>query len=82
MSKMEILKLYKMILRESQKISAYNYRMYAIRRVRDAFRENKNLTDKKSIDLQLQFGAKNLEIIKRQALIGNMFDSTKLVIEK
>uniref|UniRef100_A0A5F9DNT1 Complex 1 LYR protein domain-containing protein n=1 Tax=Oryctolagus cuniculus TaxID=9986 RepID=A0A5F9DNT1_RABIT len=40
-----VLDLYRAMLRESKHFSAYNYRMYAIRRIRDAFRENKNVKD-------------------------------------
>uniref|UniRef100_A0A1Q3FCT5 Complex 1 LYR protein domain-containing protein n=1 Tax=Culex tarsalis TaxID=7177 RepID=A0A1Q3FCT5_CULTA len=80
--KMKVLSLYKQMLRESQKFSSYNYRMYAFRRIRDAFRENRSLTDATQIQSQLEYAQKNLGIIKRQALVGQLFHSDKLVIEK
>lgn len=39
---------------------------YAVRRIRDAFRENKALTDGAKIENELAYGQSNLEIIKRQ----------------
>ncbi|KAI9560352.1 hypothetical protein GHT06_014369 [Daphnia sinensis] len=80
--KMEILRLYKQLLRESTKFSSYNFREYALMRVKDAFRENKNLTDPAAVDKQIKEGYKNLAIIKRQVVIGHMFEPQRLVIEK
>ncbi|CAH4031972.1 unnamed protein product [Pieris brassicae] len=79
--KSQILALYKCLLRESQKFSSYNIRSYAIRRVRDAFKENKSLSDGKAINNEIKFAKENLEIIKRQTIIGNMYQTDKLVIE-
>ncbi|KXJ71126.1 LYR motif-containing protein 4 [Aedes albopictus] len=80
--KMKVLSLYRQLLRESQKFSSYNFRNYALRRVRDAFRENKALTDSSKIQAEMEYARKNLDIIKRQALISQMFRADKLVIEK
>ncbi|RLW04371.1 hypothetical protein DV515_00005782, partial [Chloebia gouldiae] len=40
---------------------------YAIRRIRDAFRENKNITDSEKIEELLNKAKANLEVIQRQA---------------
>ena len=42
------------------------YREYALRRTKDAFRENKTLTDEVEIKAFIQKAEKNLEIMKRQ----------------
>ncbi|XP_059618894.1 LYR motif-containing protein 4 [Phlebotomus argentipes] len=81
-SKSSVLSLYKTLLRESQRFSSYNYREYARRRIRDAFRDNKTLSDAESIKNQLKFANENLQVIRRQALIGDLYKSDKLVIEK
>ncbi|XP_065090996.1 LYR motif-containing protein 4 [Ochlerotatus camptorhynchus] len=80
--KMKVLSLYRQLLRESQKFSSYNFRNYALRRIRDAFRGNKALTDSVKIQSEMEFARKNLDTIKRQALISQMFRTDKLVIEK
>ncbi|XP_058116079.1 LYR motif-containing protein 4 [Anopheles ziemanni] len=81
--KMKVLSLYKQMLRASQNFDAYNYRMYALRRIRDAFRDNKALTDSASIENELSNAKKTLEIIKRQTIVGQLYQAPdKLVIEK
>ncbi|XP_045457732.1 LYR motif-containing protein 4B [Melitaea cinxia] len=79
--KSQILSLYKSLLKESHKFANYNFRSYALRRVRDAFKENKSLSDPKSIKKEFEYGKNNLEIIKRQVVIGDMYRTEKLVIE-
>lgn len=79
---MEVLRLYKVLLRESSKFSSYNFREYALTRVKAAFRESKSVTDSGVIDSRIKEGYKNLDMVRRQVLIGNMFNSEKLVIEK
>ncbi|XP_059485174.1 LYR motif-containing protein 4 [Neocloeon triangulifer] len=81
-SRVKVLELYKNLLREGQKFADYNFRNYAVRRMRDAFKENKTLADGASIEKELKFGFQQLELIKRQALISQMFKTEKLVIEK
>ncbi|XP_033608463.1 LYR motif-containing protein 4 [Cryptotermes secundus] len=77
-----VLKLYKTMLRESQKFSSYNYRLYALRRIRDSFRAGKSLADSTKIMEAVQNAEENLEIIKRQVIVGNLYAAEKLVIEK
>ncbi|XP_038217682.1 LYR motif-containing protein 4 [Zerene cesonia] len=80
-SKTQILAIYKSLLRESEKFSNYNFRAYAIRRVRDAFKEKKVLTDPKAINNEIKFAMDNLQLIRRQIVIGDMYKTEKLVIE-
>ncbi|XP_060535627.1 LYR motif-containing protein 4 [Cylas formicarius] len=80
-SKKQLLSLYKSLIRESQQFASYNFRSYAVRRVRDSFRENKFLMDVEVIRTKLIEGQNNLELIKRQALISQMYKTDKLVIE-
>ncbi|XP_069709704.1 LYR motif-containing protein 4 isoform X1 [Phaenicophaeus curvirostris] len=77
----QVLRLYRALLRESQRFGAYNYRMYAIRRIRDAFRENKNIKDSEKIEELVNKAKANLEIIHRQVTIGQLYSTQKLVIE-
>ncbi|XP_073423463.1 LYR motif-containing protein 4 isoform X1 [Dendrobates tinctorius] len=65
-SRTQVLNLYKVLLRESQKFNSYNYRTYAIRRVRDAFREKKNVDDFHEIQSLIYRAKENLEVIQRQ----------------
>ncbi|XP_064299616.1 LYR motif-containing protein 4 isoform X2 [Phalacrocorax carbo] len=65
-SRAQVLRLYRALLRESQRFSGYNYRTYAIRRIRDAFRENKNINDSEKIEELVNKAKANLEVIHRQ----------------
>ncbi|XP_048794453.1 LYR motif-containing protein 4 isoform X2 [Lagopus muta] len=80
-SRVQVLRLYRALLRESQRFSGYNYRTYAIRRIRDAFRENKSIKDSAKIEELVNKAKENLEIIHRQVTIGQMYATQKLVIE-
>lgn len=55
--------------------------MYALRKVRDAFKENKSLQDAASIERFYNYGTENLAMIKRQVIIGNLYSTRPLVIE-
>ncbi|XP_064409470.1 LYR motif-containing protein 4 isoform X2 [Latimeria chalumnae] len=65
-SRAQVLSLYRALLRESKKFSSYNYRTYAIRRIRDVFRENKNASDPKMVQALLDQAKDSLAIIQRQ----------------
>ncbi|XP_063898154.1 LYR motif-containing protein 4B [Helicoverpa armigera] len=80
-TKQQILSMYRVLLREADKFPNYNFRAYALRRVKDAFRDNKTLTDPKLIKKQYDFATENLAVIKRQVLVGDLYKTEKLVIE-
>ncbi|KAG5673305.1 hypothetical protein PVAND_003365 [Polypedilum vanderplanki] len=77
-----VLSLYKKLLREGSKFPAYNFRMYALRRTKDAFKENKTLTDQNQIKACIEEARENLEMLQRQVIIGNLYRTDKLIIEK
>ncbi|KAJ3647809.1 hypothetical protein Zmor_019668 [Zophobas morio] len=81
MSKRQALQLYKSLISESKKFPSYNFRQYALRRIRDSFRENRNLGDEDVIRNKLEEAARSLETIKKQVIIGQLYSTDKLVIE-
>ncbi|XP_006864196.1 PREDICTED: LYR motif-containing protein 4 [Chrysochloris asiatica] len=80
-SRGQVLDLYRAMLRESKHFNNYNYRTYAIRRIRDAFRENKNVKDPVEIQTLVNKAKRDLEIIRRQVHISQLYSTDKLVIE-
>ena len=56
--------LYRSLLRQSNQFAAYNFREYARRRTRDAFREHQKETDSKRIQELVQKGTKELRMLK------------------
>ncbi|XP_026736544.1 protein bcn92 [Trichoplusia ni] len=80
-SKRQILSIYKFLIREAEKFPNYNFRAYAVRRVKDAFHDNKGITDPKQIKKQYDFAMENLTMIRRQIIVGDLYRTDKLVIE-
>lgn len=56
--------LYRSLLRESKKFANYNFRMYAWRRTRDAFREHQKEADSRQVQELVQKGLKELQVMK------------------
>ncbi|XP_042187893.1 LYR motif-containing protein 4 [Callorhinchus milii] len=77
----QVLALYRAMLKESGKFSSYSYRTFAIRKIRDTFRENKNMLNPEGIQVLMDKASENLEIIRRQVLIGHLYEAKKLVVE-
>ncbi|KAF2104394.1 hypothetical protein NA57DRAFT_51222 [Rhizodiscina lignyota] len=56
--------LYRSLLRQANQFAAYNFREYARRRTRDAFREHHNESDDRAVQELLQKGLKELQVLK------------------
>jgi hypothetical protein len=56
--------LYRSLLRRSSQFVDYNFREYARRRTKDAFREHQHETDQRRIQELVQKGLKELQVIK------------------
>ena len=69
----QTLALYKVMMRESSKFNDFNFRAYFQRRVRDGFKESKSLTESPQIQEQLANARKNLDMIRRQATLSQLF---------
>ncbi|CAF1180356.1 unnamed protein product [Adineta ricciae] len=72
-TRQSVLNLYRELLRECHKFSLYNYREYFLRRVREEFRQNRQMQDSAKISELVKRGQANLAIIRRQVLIGNLY---------
>ncbi|KAI9651649.1 MAG: hypothetical protein M1831_000552 [Alyxoria varia] len=79
--KLEVLSLYRHLLRQSRGFAAYNFREYAKRRTRDAFREGRSEQSHEKIREMLEKGRKELQIMKRQTVVSQFFQLDKLVVE-
>lgn len=73
---------YRQLLRNGNALTTYNFREYARRRTRDAFREHAGEQDPARIREYIEKGKKELEVLKRQAVISSFFSFDKLVVEK
>ncbi|KAF2805339.1 uncharacterized protein BDZ99DRAFT_525042 [Mytilinidion resinicola] len=77
----QVRSLYRSLLRQSQQFAAYNFREYAKRRTRDAFREHKGDTEERQIQEFMQKGLKELQMLKRQTVISQFYQLDRLVVE-
>lgn len=80
-SRTAVLSLYRNLLRAGGHFSQYGFREYARRRTRDAFREHKAETDPQRIQDLVSRGINELQMMKRQTVIGQMYNMDKLVVE-
>ncbi|KAI2604930.1 complex 1 protein-domain-containing protein [Hypoxylon fragiforme] len=56
--------LYRQLLRQGEQFQAYNFRAYAKRRTRDAFRDHAAVQDPREIQGLIQKGLKELQMMK------------------
>lgn len=77
----EVTQLYRQFLRYATRFSNYNFRDWAIRRTRDGFLANKGLTDPAEIKQAISAGRSQLEVIKRQSILSQMYKGEKLIVE-
>ncbi|KAK0628165.1 hypothetical protein B0T17DRAFT_521994 [Bombardia bombarda] len=80
-SAQKALSLYRQLLRQGNQFASYNYREYAKRRTRDAFRENKSVDDPRRIQELMQKGLRDLQLLKRQTVISQFYEHDRLVVE-
>ena len=80
-SRTSVLTLYRQILRESKSVADYNFREYALRRVREEVREASTISGADAITLAYQQGRQQLLMVRRQASISSMFPQDKHAME-
>ena len=73
--------LYRRLMRAAGGFHNYNFREYALRRVRLGFRENKVVADSAAALRLLAAGEKELETVRRQATISMLYQETRHVLE-
>ena len=56
--------LYRALLRQSSQFANYNFREYARRRTKDAFRESKGVSDERQRQELVQKGLRELQVLK------------------
>ncbi|KAL5466694.1 hypothetical protein EMCRGX_G030840 [Ephydatia muelleri] len=77
----QVLGLYRRLLRQGKLFKSFNYREYALRRVRDYFKDSKCLKDQKAIEREYQYGLESLEMLQRQTVLNALYSGPALVVE-
>lgn len=65
---------FRQLLRQGEQFAAYNFREYATRRTRDAFREHKDEKDPRRQQELIQEGLKELQMLKVRGVPGSRWD--------
>lgn len=73
--------LFRSLLRQSNRFAAYNFREYAKRRTKDAFREHQGEKGERETQDLIQRGLRELQVMKRQTLVSQFFQLDRLVVE-
>lgn len=77
--------LYKALLRQANRFPQYNYRNYALRKIKEEFSTAKStLKTSEELDKFIKAEQENLEQLKRMIKLQSLYfnESTKLVLEK
>ncbi|KAL1301530.1 hypothetical protein AAFC00_005771 [Neodothiora populina] len=77
----EVRSLYRSLLRTGKQFGTYNFREYAQRRTRDAFRDHVAESDPRQIQELVQKGIQELQVLKRQTVVSQFFQLDRLVVE-
>ena len=73
--------LYRDLLRASKGFTNYNFREYALRRVRETMRENASITDAAAASRAYAEGRVQLDMLRRQAAVSALFPQEKHAME-
>ncbi|KAL7563755.1 hypothetical protein ACA910_020441 [Epithemia clementina (nom. ined.)] len=77
---MASLHLYRALLRQAKGMKDYNFRMYALRRVKVGFQKNRSLQGEDAA-AALANGMDQLEMLRRQATLSQLYPSARSVME-
>lgn len=72
-NRVQVLGLYRQLLRESKKFTSYNFRDYAKHRIHHEFELNKQVTDPAKINLLIKKAENDLSSLKRQVIVSQLF---------
>jgi len=75
------LSLYHKLMREGNKFKNFNYKEYSKRRIRSEFKENASIKDPRKITQLISKGNLELESLRRQTFLNNMYFDRPLVVE-
>lgn len=81
MSGTQALQLYRKVLKEASQILDYNLQAYIRRRSGEMIRERRTISDTKQIEAFLLEGHNELEIIRRQRIVQNLYFSKQNILQ-
>lgn len=79
-TRMQVLSLYRHMLRQATKMTNYNFRAHALRRIGFEFHSNKNLPEQK-IEDKVVFARSQLDLLRRQSALSNLYPERGSIME-
>ncbi|KAF7440001.1 hypothetical protein PC9H_000342 [Pleurotus ostreatus] len=70
------------MLKTSNSFSSYNFRNYFVRKTKDTFRSIQNESDPSKIQALYKEAVDDLAVLKRSALVNQVYGGWKLAIER
>jgi len=67
-------------MRQARQVNDYNFRSYAVRRVKTGFYMNRDLQGDEAA-AALTEAQEQLEVLRRQVIVGNLYPSARSVME-
>ena len=80
MSKKEVLASFRKLLRAGSKCSDYNYRNFILRRIREDFRENKDVAQGQ-VPALLQAASQQVDYVQRIVTVQNLYAQPNSVMD-
>ncbi|KAF9805092.1 hypothetical protein IEO21_09201 [Rhodonia placenta] len=81
-TKQALQELYSNTLRSARAFSSYNFRQYFVRRTETTFRDIESETDSAKLTAFYNDKTKELEVLRRSALVNQLYGGRKLVVEE
>ncbi|CAB9527263.1 LYR motif-containing protein 4 [Seminavis robusta] len=72
--------LFRSLAREAKHLNDYNFRSYAVRRVKVGFQKSRELQGEEAA-AAMKYGQEQLKILKRQVILGDLYPSGRSVME-
>ena len=71
--------LYRNLLKEASKFPDFNFKSYFIRKINESFFQGNELRKSEEIQYSLQRSGITIEMLQRQATIGQLYDSKRIM---
>jgi hypothetical protein len=80
MSRAQVLELYRNSLRAARSLTNYNFRSYALRRLREEYRAAKHLSSAEA-GRQYTWGVEQFQVIYRQAVVSSLYPALPSAVQ-
>lgn len=79
-NRVQVLSLYRQLIKESNNFTSYNLREYAKLRINHEFQLNKQVAEPAKVKALIQKAEKDLASLKRQVIVSQLFPAERNVL--